>query len=142
MQQDDVFFFKQKTAYEQRISDWSSDVCSSDLPEIWKKKLPMLQEGDILLHPFSPTGFYSSAVKTPFLMELQHRSERQIGFSTEPVDHRTHLLDVGLAGNKEYYVTRADLLHARGWDNKGYTEATTTPDHRPVSVKPGPMKHN
>src|SRR3546814_3478115 len=27
-----VFFFKQKTAYEMRISYWSSDVCSSDLP--------------------------------------------------------------------------------------------------------------
>src|SRR3546814_10529086 len=33
---DIVFFFKQKTAYELRISDWSSDVCSSDLkPHIW-----------------------------------------------------------------------------------------------------------
>src|SRR3546814_9063179 len=29
-----VFFFKQKTAYEMRISDWSSDVCSSDLVEV------------------------------------------------------------------------------------------------------------
>src|SRR3546814_4677295 len=33
------FFFKQKTAYEMRISDWSSDVCSSDLQssasDIW-----------------------------------------------------------------------------------------------------------
>src|SRR3546814_8567074 len=28
------FFFKQKTAYEMRISDWSSDVCSSDL--VWR----------------------------------------------------------------------------------------------------------
>src|SRR3546814_13271759 len=28
-----IFFFKQKTAYELRISDWSSDVCSSDLKE-------------------------------------------------------------------------------------------------------------
>src|SRR3546814_2256006 len=28
---DPVFYFKQKTAYEVRISDWSSDVCSSDL---------------------------------------------------------------------------------------------------------------
>src|SRR3546814_9570662 len=28
------FFFKQKTAYELRISDWSSDVCSSDLPRL------------------------------------------------------------------------------------------------------------
>src|SRR3546814_11373708 len=30
-----VFFFKQKTAYEMRISDWSSDVCSSDLVGDW-----------------------------------------------------------------------------------------------------------
>src|SRR3546814_20730724 len=30
-----VFFFKQKTAYEMRISDWSSDVCSSDLRSGW-----------------------------------------------------------------------------------------------------------
>src|SRR3546814_8554720 len=31
---DCFFFFKQKTAYEMRISDWSSDVCSSDLPDL------------------------------------------------------------------------------------------------------------
>src|SRR3546814_12653431 len=29
-----MFFFKQNTAYEMRISDWSSDVCSSDLVEV------------------------------------------------------------------------------------------------------------
>src|SRR3546814_5454540 len=29
-----LFFFKQKTAYEMRISDWSSDVCSSDLVSV------------------------------------------------------------------------------------------------------------
>src|SRR3546814_7645397 len=32
---DDFFFFKQKTAYEMRISDWSSDVCSSDLTGLY-----------------------------------------------------------------------------------------------------------
>src|SRR3546814_12928931 len=31
------FFFKQKTAYEMRISDWSSDVCSSDLREAFTR---------------------------------------------------------------------------------------------------------
>src|SRR3546814_18074545 len=31
------FFFKQKTAYEMRISDWSSDVCSSDLHDVHGK---------------------------------------------------------------------------------------------------------
>src|SRR3546814_3826634 len=33
------FFFKQKTAYEMRISDWSSDVCSSDLLDILEKRI-------------------------------------------------------------------------------------------------------
>src|SRR3546814_8622770 len=32
----DFFFFKQKTAYEMRIRDWSSDVCSSDLALVEK----------------------------------------------------------------------------------------------------------
>src|SRR3546814_4811834 len=32
------FFFKQKTAYEMRISDWSSDVCSSDLLSILRQQ--------------------------------------------------------------------------------------------------------
>src|SRR3546814_1455718 len=36
---DFVFFFKQKTAYEMRISDWSSDVCSSDLIAAFRAKL-------------------------------------------------------------------------------------------------------
>src|SRR3546814_6884312 len=41
-----VFFFKQKTAYEMRISDWSSDVCSSDLSDI--AALGLRVGGDIL----------------------------------------------------------------------------------------------
>src|SRR3546814_9318191 len=32
-----IFFFKQKTAYEMRISDWSSDVCSSDLRHLYSR---------------------------------------------------------------------------------------------------------
>src|SRR3546814_6123277 len=40
------FFFKQKTAYEMRISDWSSDVCSSDLQE---ERCPMPSALDLRL---------------------------------------------------------------------------------------------
>src|SRR3546814_3597808 len=36
------FFFKKKTAYEMRISDWSSDVCSSDLPRVVARPAPRL----------------------------------------------------------------------------------------------------
>src|SRR3546814_8983381 len=42
------FFFKQKTAYEMRISDWSSDVCSSDLVERGAARLDRLL--DQVLH--------------------------------------------------------------------------------------------
>src|SRR3546814_3236930 len=40
------FFFKQKTAYEMRISDWSSDVCSSDLTERYPNMLELLKAFD------------------------------------------------------------------------------------------------
>src|SRR3546814_7734375 len=43
------FFFKQKTAYEMRISDWSSDVCSSDLKRhqlLFEKRQPMFHSGE------------------------------------------------------------------------------------------------
>src|SRR3546814_10763248 len=43
------FFFKQKTAYEMRISDWSSDVCSSDLKWLGKQKHPKTRESTELV---------------------------------------------------------------------------------------------
>src|SRR3546814_6519348 len=49
-----VFVFKQKTAYEMRISDWSSDVCSSDLLDVEVADLAEIEEalveGRPLLH--------------------------------------------------------------------------------------------
>src|SRR3546814_2878217 len=50
------FFFKQKTAYEMRISDWSSDVCSSDLPR--SRRWPLDRAGNI----GHPIGAGSDAV--------------------------------------------------------------------------------
>src|SRR3546814_6287745 len=45
------FFFKQKTAYEMRISDWSSDVCSSDLGHLTRQ-----QFGHLLKDLAGPAG--------------------------------------------------------------------------------------
>src|SRR3546814_5228431 len=60
-----VFFFKQKTAYEMRISDWSSDVCSSDLQETVMRRLSAerqaaavvvnVENGDILALASTPS---------------------------------------------------------------------------------------
>src|SRR3546814_4185892 len=46
-----VVFFKQKTAYDMRISDWSSDVCSSDLNEAELAVEPL---PDVDVHPVAP----------------------------------------------------------------------------------------
>src|SRR3546814_1322672 len=43
-----IFFFKQKTAYGWRISDWSSDVCSSDLSERAASDVDLLVISDLL----------------------------------------------------------------------------------------------
>src|SRR3546814_2052505 len=42
-----LFFFKQKTAYELRISDWSSDVCSSDLLADHRRRNQPREVGDV-----------------------------------------------------------------------------------------------
>ena len=105
----------------------------SPIPQGWKDRLTTLNDGDVLLHKFSPTGFYSSAVKTPFLKNLEARSERQIAFSREAAGDHQFQLDVGVKG-KNYWVTRNDLLRAREWFGLGYTDALKTPDNTLVFV--------
>ncbi|MDE0933404.1 MAG: nitronate monooxygenase [Novosphingopyxis baekryungensis] len=107
----------------------------SPIPDLWKDELTKIEEGDVLLHKFSPTGFYSSAVKNPFLRSLEGRSERQIPFSTEKAGEHIHQLDVGVKG-KNFWVAAGDLLRAREWDQQGYTTALKTPDNTLVFVTP------
>ncbi|MEZ5655923.1 MAG: nitronate monooxygenase [Sphingobium sp.] len=105
----------------------------SPIPDQWKDKLPHLEEGDVLLHRFSPTGFYSSAVRNDFLKNLEARSERQIAFSLEQAGDHTHQLDVGVKG-KNFWVTRGDLLRAREWAGLGFDSALKTPDNTLIFV--------
>jgi NAD(P)H-dependent flavin oxidoreductase YrpB (nitropropane dioxygenase family) len=108
----------------------------SPIPQEWKQRLMTLEEGDVLLHRFSPTGFYSSAVKTPFLRSLEARSQRQIAFTKEPIGDHAFELDVGVGNKKNFWVTKGDLLHAREWYAQGFTEALKTPDDTLVYVGP------
>jgi len=111
----------------------------SPIPAGWKARLMELDEGDILLHRFSPTGFYSSAVRNDFLRELEARSERQIAFSGEAAGDHQFQLDVGVKG-KSFWVTRGDLMRAREWYGLGFTSALKTPDNTLVFVTPEQMK--
>ena len=105
----------------------------SPIPIGWKDALRELEPGDVLLHRFSPTGFYSSAVRTPFLRSLEDRSERQIPYSRVEAGEHTVQLDVGVKG-KNFWVTPKDRERARNWVTLGYTEALRTPDDTVVFV--------
>ncbi|WP_068089136.1 NAD(P)H-dependent flavin oxidoreductase [Novosphingobium rosa] len=107
----------------------------SPIPQAWKDHLRTLEPGDVLLHKFSPTGFYSSAVKNPFLLDLEARSQRQIPYSKVEAGDHTVQLDVGVKG-KNFWVTPCDRERARGWVGQGYTEALRTPDDTVVFVTP------
>ncbi|MBA4165028.1 MAG: nitronate monooxygenase [Erythrobacter sp.] len=107
----------------------------SPIPQGWKDRLRTLDDGDVLLHKFSPTGFYSSAIKTDFLYDLIHRSERQIPYSRVEAGVHTAQLDVGVRG-KNFWVAPADYQRAKAWFSQGYTEALKTPDDTIVYVTP------
>ena len=107
----------------------------SPIPAGWKDALTKIPEDGVLLHQFSPTGFYSSAVINPFLLELQARSDRQISFVQAADTEHTAQLDVGVKG-KNFWVKPADLMKAREWDARGFTVALKTPDNSLVFVTP------
>lgn len=105
----------------------------SPISDAWKRKLLTLKEGDVYLNRFSPTGFYSSAVRNTFLNDLQARSERQVAFTIEPVGDHLAPLEIG-ARNRVVYLTPHDREHARSWIAQGFTEALRTPDSTLVFV--------
>lgn len=107
----------------------------SPISDAWKQRLLTLKEGDVYLNKFSPTGFYSSAVRNPFLEDLRLRSERQVAFATEPVGELTEEFAIGPRG-RPVYLTKADKDHAQGWLSQGFTTALKTPDTTLIFVTP------
>src|SRR3546814_1740255 len=73
------FFFKQKTAYEMRISDWSSDVCSSDLDHIYFQGAPYFD-------PAHPENYFitgstpSNSDKMATIWGIEAQAERRFNF--------------------------------------------------------------
>jgi NAD(P)H-dependent flavin oxidoreductase YrpB (nitropropane dioxygenase family) len=101
----------------------------------WKKRLLTLKEGDVFLNRYSPTGFYSSAVRNDFIEELRERNERQVAFSPEPVGEQDSIYATGPRGRK-VYVTKEDLERINTWTSAGFEEAMRTPDSTLIFVSP------
>jgi nitronate monooxygenase len=109
----------------------------SPISEGWKRRLLGLIRGEVSLNRYSPTGFYSSAVRNSFLQELEERSARQIPYADDPDPERG--LTQPLAYNnrgRTVYVTRADRVRAEAWIAEGHTQPVKTPDDTLVLVTP------
>jgi NAD(P)H-dependent flavin oxidoreductase YrpB (nitropropane dioxygenase family) len=107
----------------------------SPVSDAWKKKLMTLKEGDVLLQRFSPTGFYSSAVRNNFIIELEQRSNRQIRYSTTRIveENLIEALPVGARG-RPVYITQESLAKALLWKDQGFDEVMKTPDSTLIFV--------
>src|SRR3546814_19795679 len=93
-----VFFFKQKTAYEMRISDWSSDVCSSDLPSTATAILGRLRPGDTARIVGEESGWYQVELPDGTRGYVSKAWTLVVGRSGEPLigaHYKVHVIDVG-----------------------------------------------
>jgi NAD(P)H-dependent flavin oxidoreductase YrpB (nitropropane dioxygenase family) len=107
----------------------------SPISDAWKQRLRELNEGDIYLNRFSPTGMWSSAVENPFLRELKERTEHQIAYTLEPTLLYNTEFSLGLQ-KKSVYVTEHDKNKSQKWMEAGFTEAMKTPDSTFILVAP------
>ncbi len=107
----------------------------SPISDAWKKRLLQVHSGDVYLHRFSPTGFYSSAVHNPFLRELHERSERQVPYVSKPEGVLTEAFGVGARG-RPVYLEPQDKARAEMWVSQGFTQAMKTPDSTLIFVAP------
>lgn len=109
----------------------------SPISDTWKRRLMELADGDVLLHRFSPTGFYSSAVHNDFLRELEGRSNRQVAFAAQPDPDRglTQPLPFGTRG-RMVYVQPDDMERITLWTAEGFGQAMKTPDDTLIYVSP------
>ena len=99
----------------------------SPISEQWKRKLLSMKDGDVKLNRFSPTGFYSSAVRNDFIRELAEREHRQVAYTAEPIGDHDQVFTPGPRG-RTFYLTKGDLARAEEWMEEGFNSVMKTPD--------------
>src|SRR3546814_819219 len=125
-------FFKQKTAYEMRISDWSSDVCSSDLPGAPERAEARSGTSRAICHRLdldsvpgcgcdvvglSRVRFEHSAACQPHNV-LGNVSQRLVVGPHEVATSKL-LYDAGLQPHQVLYRQLGDVGQAAEWINRG-----------------------
>src|SRR3546814_11917028 len=124
-----VFFFKQKTAYEMRISDWSSDVCSSDLAR----------------EALAAVGLSERAGHLP--SELSGGQQQRVAIARALINNPPLLLahePTGPLDSKTAGATLARIKPLRGADHtvmpRNHYPARPPPAHRTFVLQDGEVK--
>jgi NAD(P)H-dependent flavin oxidoreductase YrpB (nitropropane dioxygenase family) len=98
----------------------------SPVSEAWKKLMLTLKKGDVVLQRFSPTGFFSSAIKNSFLEKLINRKEGEVSFKEEKTeDFNT---PVEITKNKQVFIKSEDISKINEQKEKGFNVLKITPD--------------
>lgn len=103
----------------------------SPVSKEWKERLFTLREGDVFLNRFSPTGFYSSAVRNQFIIDLTDLSKRQVSFTHEEDGDHTVKFVYNSRG-RFIWITPEDHIKVQQFIEAGYTEMMKTPDNTAV----------
>jgi len=106
----------------------------SPISDAWKRLMLQLKKGDVILQKFSPTGFFSSAIKNTFLENLMRRKQGEVSFKTEADAEYSHPLKV--SETKTVYIKAEDVEKANNQINAGYVEVKETPDETVVFLRP------
>ena len=106
----------------------------SPISDAWKKLMLNTKKGDVILQKFSPTGFYSSAIKNDFLANLMRRKAAEITYSLQSTAELNTPLAISEV--KTVYVAADSLKHIKGQQQAGYTVIKETPDSTLVFLTP------
>ena len=106
----------------------------SPIPDAWKKVMLNTKSGDVALQLFSPTGFYSSAIRNKFLNRLFERKDGEISFKKESDEE--YNAPLSLSQVKTVYIKTADLSKADNQIKAGYSVIQETPDGTIVFLTP------
>jgi len=110
----------------------------SPISDAWKKLMLQVKKGDVILQKFSPTGFFSSAIKNTFLEKLMDRKEGEIAFKLEADNEFCQELKIN--ANKTVYIKTEDLEKANKQIDAGLSVIQETPDATVVFMTPEDWK--
>ena len=106
----------------------------SPISDAWKKLMLQVKKGDVILQKFSPTGFFSSAIKNSFLSRLMERKDGEVVFSTEANSEFSHELKIN--DKKSVFIKPEDVEKVNRQISAGYTEIKESPDNTVVFLTP------